>query len=244
MRFSCRARSTLACAGSDMSPISSMKSVPPSASSNFPLRCLMAEVKAPRSCPKSSLSISSEGMAAQFTSTKGAAARGLFACSQRATSSLPVPFSPVISTRASQGATLSMSWRTCSISGEMPIIRPACAVRALRQRFGAAAGAAGAGGLSRACWIDCSRWFMSMGLVRKSWAPLRTARTAESIDASSERAMKGIPRSGTRQAVSERITSKGIFSHSSEAWVSSSAASAENPSYSRRSRRTFRTLFE
>ncbi len=31
----------------------------------------MAEVKAPRSWPKSSLSISSEGMAAQLTSTKG-----------------------------------------------------------------------------------------------------------------------------------------------------------------------------
>ena len=51
MRFSCRARSTLACAAGDMSPISSMKSVPPSACSNLPLRCLTAEVKAPRSWP-------------------------------------------------------------------------------------------------------------------------------------------------------------------------------------------------
>ena len=42
-------------------------------------------------------SISSEGIAAQLTSTNGAAARLLLACSQRATSSLPVPFSPVIS---------------------------------------------------------------------------------------------------------------------------------------------------
>ena len=102
---SCRARSTFACAASDMSPISSMKSVPPLACSNLPLRCLMAEVKAPRSWPNSSLSISSEGMAAQLTSTNGAPARLLLAWSQRATSSLPVPFSPVIRTRASHGAT-------------------------------------------------------------------------------------------------------------------------------------------
>jgi len=72
----------------------------------LPLRCLTAEVKAPRSWPNSSLSISSEGMAAQLTSTNGAAARTLLACSQRATSSFPVPFSPVISTRASHGAKL------------------------------------------------------------------------------------------------------------------------------------------
>jgi len=45
----------------------------------------MAEVKAPFSCPKSSLSISSEGIAAQFTSTKGALARLLFSCINRAT---------------------------------------------------------------------------------------------------------------------------------------------------------------
>ena len=37
----------------------------------------MAEVNAPRSWPKSSLSISSEGMAAQLTSTNGAAERAL-----------------------------------------------------------------------------------------------------------------------------------------------------------------------
>ena len=113
-----------------------------------------------------------------------------------------------------------------------------------RLRDGDAAVGAVAGGFSNVRWIDCSRWFMSMGLVRKSRAPLRTARTAESIEASFDSAMKGMPRSGTLQAVSERITSKGIFSHSSEACVSSSAASAEKPSYSRRSRRMFRTLFD
>jgi hypothetical protein len=57
--------------------------------------------------PNNSLSMSSDGIAAQFTSTNGRALRGEFLCSARATSSLPVPFSPVMSTRAGVGATRS-----------------------------------------------------------------------------------------------------------------------------------------
>jgi len=45
--------------------------VPPFACSNFPKCCFTAEVKAPFSWPNSSLSISSDGIAAQFTSIKG-----------------------------------------------------------------------------------------------------------------------------------------------------------------------------
>jgi hypothetical protein len=45
-------------------------------------------------CPNSSLSISSSGMAAQFTSMNGPLARRLRMWIVRATSSLPVPFSP------------------------------------------------------------------------------------------------------------------------------------------------------
>ena len=58
-----------------MSPISSRKRVPPLACSNLPIRCFTADVKEPFSCPKSSLSISSEGIAAQFTSINGELAR-------------------------------------------------------------------------------------------------------------------------------------------------------------------------
>jgi hypothetical protein len=57
------------------SPISSRKSVPPSADSNLPIRLCSAPVKAPFSCPKSSEAISDWGMAAQFTRTKALAAR-------------------------------------------------------------------------------------------------------------------------------------------------------------------------
>jgi hypothetical protein len=50
--------------------------------------------KAPASWPKSSLSISSAGSAAQLIRTNGASLRGLARCSARAATSLPVPVSP------------------------------------------------------------------------------------------------------------------------------------------------------
>ncbi len=51
-----------------------------------------------------------------FTTTSGLPARALDACSQRATSSLPVPCSPVTSTFASDGPTRSMSRSTGCIA--------------------------------------------------------------------------------------------------------------------------------
>ena len=52
---------------SGMSPISSRKSVPPSHSSNLPIRWPTAPVNEPFSWPNSSLSRSDSGMAAQLT---------------------------------------------------------------------------------------------------------------------------------------------------------------------------------
>ena len=125
------------------------------------------------------------------------------------------------------------------------MIRSASAECARRRRTGGAAGGACAGaGVSMVRCSDCSSRFMSMGFVRKSCAPLRTALTAVSIDVSAERAMNGMPASGTLHSVSDRITSNGILSHNAEAAASFSTASAENPSYSNRSRRMFRTLFD
>jgi hypothetical protein len=51
-----------------------------------------------RSWPNSSLSISSRGIAAMLIATNGPERRLPKSCSARATSSLPVPLSPVIST--------------------------------------------------------------------------------------------------------------------------------------------------
>ena len=47
-------RSNLICIAVEISPISSKKSVPPSACSNLPFFCAIAPVKAPRSCPNNS----------------------------------------------------------------------------------------------------------------------------------------------------------------------------------------------
>ena len=119
---SCKALSTLAWALRLMSPISSRKSVPPLASSNFPFFCLMAEVKEPFSCPNNSLSMSSEGIAAQFTSTKALSLRWLSSCNWWATSSFPEPLGPVTSIRASETATLSIMARMWFRASEFPIM--------------------------------------------------------------------------------------------------------------------------
>ena len=114
-------RSSFAWSASGASPISSRNSVPPFATSNFPGRSAMAPVKAPRSCPNSSLSSSSIGTAARLTGTRSASARGLRRWIARATSSFPVPVSPVMSTEALLGATCCTSAKTLRIAAETPI---------------------------------------------------------------------------------------------------------------------------
>ena len=79
-------------------------------------------MKAPRVWPKSSLSIRSSGMAAQLTSTKGPDERRLRAWTARATSSLPVPFSPKISTRPLLGAAWVITARRSRMAGLSPTI--------------------------------------------------------------------------------------------------------------------------
>ena len=95
---SCSTRSRRVCASIGMSPISSRNSVPPSACWKRPSVRAWAPVKAPFSWPNSSLSISSRGMAAMLMATNGPLRRLEKSCSTRATSSLPVPDSPVIMT--------------------------------------------------------------------------------------------------------------------------------------------------
>src|SRR4030042_158612 len=69
--FSSRTRRSLDGRGSGRSPISSRKNVPPEASSMRPDLSRTAPVKEPRAWPKSSLSRSASGMAAQLTATNG-----------------------------------------------------------------------------------------------------------------------------------------------------------------------------
>ena len=67
----CSTRSSRVCASIGMSPISSRNSVPPSACSKRPALRALAPVKAPFSCPNSSDSIRSRGIAAMLTATNG-----------------------------------------------------------------------------------------------------------------------------------------------------------------------------
>ncbi len=80
-------------------------------------------MNAPRACPKSSDSTSPGGMAPQFTGTKGMAARGESSWSARATSSLPVPLSPEMSTVVETGASFRICLWSCCTASELPTIR-------------------------------------------------------------------------------------------------------------------------
>ncbi len=79
-------------------------------------------MKAPFSWPNNSEAIRSRGIAAQFTLTNGRAERPDRRWMARATSSLPVPVSPVIRTVESLGATLEMRESTVCKAGEFPTI--------------------------------------------------------------------------------------------------------------------------
>jgi hypothetical protein len=64
-----KTRNKRTCVANGSSPTSSRKIVPPSATSKYPFLFEVAPVKEPFSCPKSSLSRSSLGIAAQLTGT-------------------------------------------------------------------------------------------------------------------------------------------------------------------------------
>ena len=125
-RWSWSTRSSLAWMSRGSSATSSRNSVPRSDSVSRPWRSRTAPVKAPRTCPNSSLASMSDVKVAQFTAWNGRFARGLSWCRALATSSLPVPLSPRMSTVASlraarrtssksffiSGATVTMPWKT------------------------------------------------------------------------------------------------------------------------------------
>src|SRR6516162_4795808 len=104
-----------------MSPTSSRNSVPLSASSKRPVFWAMAPVNAPFSWPNSSLSRSPSGIAAQFSLTNAFSLRLPSLCIARATSSLPVPVSPRISTLESVGATTDARLKAVLNAGLSPM---------------------------------------------------------------------------------------------------------------------------
>ncbi|MCY1401541.1 hypothetical protein D9M71_166620 [compost metagenome] len=126
---SCKTRSNFICRLIGMLSTSSRNSVPPLACSILPMRRLPAPVKALASWPKISLSNRFSGRPPQFRATNGCAWRLLKSCRQRATSSLPVPVSPSISTLAEVSATLAINSRRFCMAGERPMMRPSRELR-------------------------------------------------------------------------------------------------------------------
>ncbi|MNN08712.1 hypothetical protein D3C81_1215730 [compost metagenome] len=144
--------------------------MPPSAALNRPGLSSTAPVKLPFLWPKNSLSISSEGMAPQLTGTNGCSVRGPSSWISRATSSLPLPDSPLMYTGAWLRDSLAICLRRARIGGESPSRRlstePSPSSWGLRRR--------------RAVATSSRRRARSTGLVRKSKAPALRALIAVS----------------------------------------------------------------
>ena len=113
---SCITRKSFTCTSDGKSPISSRNKVPPLANSNLPSLSEIAPVKDPFLCPKSSLSIRSLGIAAQFTGINLCLDLLDNWCKFLATNSLPVPLSPRIKTVASDAAIVSIRLLKSSIN--------------------------------------------------------------------------------------------------------------------------------
>ena len=117
-----RTRRSLTWVARLISPISSRKRVPPSASSKRPGTRSVAPVKAPFSCPKSSASRRLSLREAQWTAMKGPSARGLRRWTACATSSFPVPLSPVTRTVVRAAATCRTWAMTSCMTWERPMM--------------------------------------------------------------------------------------------------------------------------
>ena len=96
---SSRTRSSFTCSAAEVSPISSRNTVPP-ACSKIPFGAATAPVNAPRDVAEQLGLEQGVGNGAAVDRHEGPCARVPCACTARATSSLPVPLSPMISTGA------------------------------------------------------------------------------------------------------------------------------------------------
>ena len=96
--------------------------MPPSAAAKRPILLATAPVNDPFTWPNSSDSIRPSGIAPQFTDTNGLSRRCPLKWMARATSSLPVPVSPVIMAVAGLSAIFRMVSKTSTICGLLPMM--------------------------------------------------------------------------------------------------------------------------
>ena len=150
--------------------------MPPCACSKRPRWRLCAPVNAPRSWPKSSDSSSSGGTAGVLTAMKGPFEHGLCSWRARATSSFPVPDSPVMSTVTVERESRPIARNTSCMAEAEPTI-----VAGARSLSGAPiapdAPAAPPRALATARSATETTSSTSRGLARNSNAPSRYADT-------------------------------------------------------------------
>ena len=147
--------------------------VPESAISKRPARSESAPVNEPLAWPNISLSKSVWARPPRLTITNGFPARQLSLCIALAISSLPVPFSPVMRTAASVGATRRTVSSTFSSSGLSPIIPSNGSSATTSSSRGAHS--------DMAVWTLDNRSRLSHGFVMKSMAPAFTPSTASGM---------------------------------------------------------------
>ncbi len=117
--------------------------------------------------------MSSSGIAAQFTLMNGPSARSLASCSARATSSLPVPLSPRMRTRAGVGATSLICSRMAWMAAESPTM-----TRRPRSRSRWTLNSLASERTRKALRTASTTRSREHGFSRKSKAPSRVASTA------------------------------------------------------------------
>ena len=118
-------RSSLTWALGGIDSISSKNNVPPRAYSNFPCLFSNAPVNAPLTCPNSSDSNRSLGIAPQLMGTKWPLCLLPNSCRQPATTSLPEPVSPWSSTGTSSRAMANISSLRRETQADSPRMREA-----------------------------------------------------------------------------------------------------------------------
>ena len=147
--------------------------MPRSACSNLPTCFSVAPVNDPFSWPNSSDSISSSGIAAQLTCTNRSRLRRLLRWIVRATSSLPTPLSPVISTVALVGAARPTAAMICF----SPLLSPIIWCRTSTAFFSVRTSSRSCRESSAFCRLTSTR-SLANGFSMKSKAPFLVASTA------------------------------------------------------------------
>ncbi len=201
-----------------MSPTSSRKIVPPSASTNLPVCLRSAPVNEPRSWPKSSDSMRLSGIAAQFTCTNGPAFTSEPSWIARATSSLPVPLGPTMRTVAGVGAAFATSASSRRIASLFPT-RRVMPRRDFSSRFSRARRVESR--TRRSAFRTCSD---ESGFSRKSSAPACTASIAVFTSPWPEMTITGvaIPRARSFASVSSPSWPGILMSRSTASWSGAS----------------------